>query len=113
VSEKYQGVHQGQLFDGPVLGCSQMWAASISSAIPRTDKKYRRARQTLTNKFGPLMGLRRSSGRCHFSPVGRSFFKAPLGKQKTGDNPENTLLDLRYLQSNERIKVPACDVNHR
>jgi hypothetical protein len=36
-------------------------------------------------------GLHRSSGRCHFTPVGRSLFKAPLGKQKTGHHPEDTL----------------------
>jgi hypothetical protein len=49
-------------------------------------------RPALTNKFGPFDGgLRRSSGRCHFTPVGRSLSKAPLGKQKTGHHPEDTL----------------------
>jgi hypothetical protein len=58
-------------------------------------------------------GLHRSSGRCHFSPVGWCrFLRLHLENRKPATNPENTLLDLRYLQSNERIKVPACDVNH-
>ena len=49
-------------------------------------------RPALTNKFGPFDGgLRRSSGRCHFTPVGRSLSKAPLGKQKTGHHPEDPL----------------------
>ena len=58
-------------------------------------------RQALTNKFGPFDGgLRRSSGRCHFSPVGRSLLKAPLGKQKTGDQPRKHPVGSRY----ERMK---------
>ena len=38
--EHSPGTYQGgdQLFDGPVLGRSQMWDAGISSSIPRTDK---------------------------------------------------------------------------
>jgi hypothetical protein len=39
-------------------------------------------REALTNKFGPFDGgLHRSSGRCHFTPVGRSLLIDALFKQ--------------------------------